>query len=532
MRGRRLVALLALASALAAPARAARVSYVTGGSVYVDAGEAEGLRAGDSLGVLRGGARIAGLLANYVTFHRAVCDTAWTAAAVQVGDSVFFSPHVIAVPPAPVAVAPPGSAPRDSARGRAAAGLGRPAGLHGRLGARLFAVTTDGGGRLTQPGGDVRLEGTELGGSPLEVAADFRGQHVVSRPAGGATVTDTRGALYRLTLGVRSADDRRRVTVGRMVAPGLASLSLFDGALAESRGARWDLGAFAGVQPEPLRLRFASDVVQGGAFARWHTTTATVRRTLLAGLASSTSHGRPDRDFAFLQGDYGDRTVRASLQQEVDINRGWRRERGGSALTASGTHADLTLHLRPPGLARGPARRITVFGGFDSRRNVWVYRDRATPETEFDDRLRQGAWAGLALDGADHLRLSGDARVSTIAGGERQTGWSAAIEGSRLGAANLGLRARIARLTGAGLVNLLASVGAGLDPSDWAHLEVTGGLRRTHDDVAALTDEVRWEGVDLDVSLPRRTYLDASFENDHGGADPSRQVYASLSWRF
>ena len=49
-------------------------------------------------------------------------------------------------------------------------------------------------------------------------------------------------------------------------------------------------------------------------------------------------------------------------------------------------------------------------GGFDTRRSVRLYRNRVTPETEFDDSQRQGVRLGLTLQSKVHFRAALDAR--------------------------------------------------------------------------------------------------------------------------
>ncbi len=530
-----------------AAGREARVSYLAGASVYVDAGRAEGLREGDSLTVVRGGKPIAWLRASFLSSHRASCDTLGTLAPVQVGDVARFVPSLpglvdagrdsnavapgaaraIATPPAgppvpgPAPGVPPGIAASVAPAPRVARGGGP---LRGRLGARFLTVQSDGGNRLTQPAFDLRLDGVSLGGAPVDLAVDFRGRRVTQSGPGRTPSNRDRGLFYSLALATHDAGGHYRLTVGRQLSPALAPVNLFDGALVERRGARWNAGLFSGTQPEPLRLGLSGAIVQGGGYVEWHQPPGAARRwTVSSGAISSYDHGNTNRDFGFLQGYYLDRAVSATLSQEVDVNRGWKRERGQPSLQATGTF--LTTNVRV-----GSA--LSLRAGFDTRRNVWLYRDRTTPENLFDDRYRQGGWGGAMLDVAHHFRLTGDARTSSIAGARRQDGWTGGLEGYRFTPLNLALRARYSRFTGGGQENSLASFGAGLDPLGRVHLEMTGGQRTTRDALAGAGERSQWLGADLDVMLPGRAYANASFENDTGGLGASRQAYFGLSWRF
>jgi hypothetical protein len=85
-----------------------------------------------------------------------------------------------------------------------------------------------------------------------------------------------------------------------------------------------------------------------------------------------------------------------------------------------------------------------------------------------------------------------------------------------------------ARSTGGGRLAL----GAGCEPVAGAHLEPSGGKRRTEDTLSGLTDDVDWTGADLDLALPARVSLDASVQDERGGAAPTRTFHAGRVLRF
>jgi hypothetical protein len=543
-----LVAILAPGGSAAQVARLeARVSYLAGGSVYVDAGRSKGLREGDSLVVVHDGKAIAWLRASYLSSQRAACDTLRTLAPIQIGDLASFASRT---PEAGVAnrdtsaaetSAPPGVAsPLPSvstltpASGVTAGGNTpatprvreerRAGSLRGRIGARFLTVQTAGGGRLTQPALDVRLDGASLAGTPLDLAVDFRGRRVARSFPGRPAQNDDRGLFYRFSLATRDPKGHYRLSLGRQLSPALAAVNLFDGVLAEQHGRRWSVGVFSGTQPEPLRLGVSGSILQGGGYLEWHQPAASARRwSVTGGAITSYDHGNTNRDFGFMRVFYLDRVLSATLSQEADLNRGWKRDLGQPALQATGTF--LTTNVRV-----GSA--LSLRAGYDNRRNVWLYRDRITPENLFDDRYRQGGWGGALLDVAHHVRLTGDRRTSSIAGARRQNGWTGGLEGYRFTPLNLTARARYSRLTGAGMENTLASFSIGLDPLASVHLEAAAGRRTTKDLIRAVVEQTKWQSADFDLTLVRSAYLNASFESDAGDIGRSQQAYLGLSWRF
>jgi len=512
------LALLAgMSLAGAAVAATAKVSYLAGGSVYVAAGEKEGLAVGDTVVVERDGRAIAWLRVAALSSHRASCDTLRTLERVQVGDPVAFAARAVA----PATGAAPPVAPSPASKAARPAWAAR---LHGRLGARYLTVDTDGAGTIRQPALDLRLDGTGVGGLPLDVGLDLRGRRVTFQRPGGGTETDDRTRVYRLAAATHDSAGRWRLTLGRQISPALSPVNLFDGALAERRGARWSAGLFTGAQPEPLRMGLSGDIVEGGGFVEWHQPAASQERwSVSGGAVSSYQGGSPNREFGFVQLFYLDRGFSAFGAQELDLNRGWKRDLGEPALAPTSTYLNASLRALPG---------LSLRAGFDNRRSVRLYRDRVTPETEFDDRWRQGSWGGLSLDLAGHLRLGGEARTSAIGGSRRLNGWSGAAELVRLGPLEAALRGRLSHAKGAGIESDLASLGLGLDPMAWSHVEVTGGLRRTKDPLAGTQEDTRWESADLDLTLARRAYLNVSLQRDHGGLTPGSQAYFGLSWRF
>jgi hypothetical protein len=491
-----------------------KVSYVSGASAYVDAGRNDGVRIGDTLGVVRAGRQVAALLVTYSASHRAACDTLWTRTLLALGDEVRYMAAPVAAPDVVVPALTAAAEPR--------ARVSRPHRLRGRVGARWLSVETA-GGRFQQPALDMRLDGNGSGGGHVDISLDMRSRRTTRDFVGSSRRTDEFARVYRATLTVRSLDSHHGFVVGRQTSPTLASINLFDGALLRSGTDRYTFGLFSGTQPDPLRYEFSSDIIQSGAFVEWRQAPRAERRyTVAAGGVTSQQRGQPNRDFLFAQGNWFSTGLSTSLTQEVDINRGWKRALGEPAIAPTSTF----------GMARVMVTRWAgVSAGYDNRRNVRLYRDRLTPETDFDDIYRQGAWLGSDAQFVKHLRVA--AEVRTTAGGDRSHAWNWSTEVFRLGPVNGAVRARMSRYDASSVTSELASGSVGLDPWPLSHVEAAGGVRRTRSGPAGLDDVEHWQSVDVDVTLGRRWYASGGWEHDRGGASgQSRQLQGGLSWRF
>lgn len=516
-----LAALAAWLAGSEARAATARVTYLAGGSVYVDAGRLDGIGEGDTLVVLRGSVRVARVRASFLSSHRASCDTLEVSRPIQVGDAVEYRPKRAPADAAPLSA---GAAPDSSSLAPAPPARRGPRPFRGRVGIRYLGVQSGAAlGEFRQPGLDARLDATRLGGAPVDLAMDVRAHRSTWSGAGDTLALAAETRVYRLALDWHDRPGQRRLRIGRQSSGAFSSVSLFDGVLAEVGGERWSAGAFGGTQPHPLGLGLSSDIVEFGAYLGWRAPTGADRRWRVElGGVSSQQQGETNRDFLFAQGYFHRGRLSGSAAQEVDVNRGWRAQ-NEAALAPTSTFLQSRWQV---------VEAVALRAGFDNRRNVRLYRDRLTPETDFDDRYRQGAWAGATVDLARHVRLDADYRGRGGGASERSHTWTGGLELYRLSAVNGLVRTRASRYRSDLATSDLVSFSLGLDPFAGFHVEASGGSRSTEDELGGAREQVRWEGVDLDLALALRWYLVGSYQHDHGDLEDMEQIQAGLSCRF
>lgn len=507
-----------------------KVVYLAGASVYVEAGRTDGLAEGDTLDVLRGSRTIARLIVTAVSSKRAACDTFAVIEAPGLGDAVRFrvpADRVVGAAPSGQAVSLRPAAPDTAGAASDLADAGRMEGVapprgsrgrpwRGRLALRYLSVEPGSGSGYAQPALDVRVDGRGSGVMPLDLSIDVRSRRTYR---GGQQ--DDVARVYRMLLAA-GAPGSRRVTVGRQLSPALASVSVFDGVLVETGGTgRWSAGAFAGAQPEPARFRPSSDVIEGGAYAQARATQGPRRSwTLTFGGVHSLSHGQVNRQFGFVNGFYMHPRLTLAATQEIDLNTGWRRTMGDPALSFSSTFLSARTQIAPG---------LTLSSGYDGRRSVRLWRDRLTPETEFDDAYRRGVWSGLSGEAFGHVRLTLDGRWN----GDGDQSWR-----SRSGAAELfaippfaaRARWRVTTYHNDMTHGSLQAGGLDFDPLPFAHVEWSAGVRTSRDGVN--DSRTTWQSVDADLHLTRRAYLMLSAEWDRGEGLDARQLHTGLSWLF
>ena len=506
-----------------------RVTYLTSTTAYVDAGRDDGLHPGNKVEVIRAGKTIAVLRVTDVSSHRAACVIESSTAAPAVGDTIRYTPGEappdssisarVVTPAIPVAEEP---VERPSAESWA-----RRNGLRGRIGVRYLGVFDQGGfgGDVKQPSADVRIDGNRVGGSSFDAQVDVRARHTLQTVADGREFNDGEARWYRLNTRWRSTGDRYRFTVGRQFSSALANLSTFDGAQFEYDKPRWGLGAFGGTQPEPIDYGFSTDVTEYGAFARFRATPgARVRwETIVAGIGSY-EQGKINREYVALLGNMTSAKVSLMLQQDIDVNRGWKRDAEGSQVSFSNTFA--TARLRA-------SKSLDFDAGYDNRRNVRLYRDYVSPETDFDDTYRQGMWGGVGVGFASRYRVGASARSSTGGSSGDAMSYTLNATASHVTSAHVQLRLRSTRYENDNTDGWMHTVACGSAIGARFMVELFGGYRDDHSKLFAVPDaSTTWFGLDTDVDLGNSLYLNLSGERNDNGAESYDQVYTGLSWRF
>jgi hypothetical protein len=527
---------LARAQQAAASATSARdstrmsaVTYISGQSVYVGAGRSDGVREGMALEVLRGGLVIATIRATYLASRSSSGEIVTSTAAPVIGDSVRYHP---ALDQEAVVVGTDSST--DAEASRRSPSWRRP--IRGHVGVRYFAISQpniDGLGSLMQPSADVYLEATRLGGTPIGLIVDGRSRRTIgSRQIG---TLDERTLIYQVSLSVSDPGSGARLSVGRQYSSALSSVSLFDGVTAEFNRAHWGFGGFGGVQPDVATMGYSTEVREAGGYLQVHNAPdESVPWSVTTGAVSSRDLGQLNREFGFAQVTWTSQIVSLFATQEIDINRGWKRAAGEPAVSPTSTFATLTVR---------PNDEISFQGGIDNRRNVRLYRDYVSPETEFDDAFREGIWGGASLVVLRTLRLGADARFAqggSAGDAAYYTGSLSVGPSSRL---SIDARLRSTSYSTDAFTGWMHAFSAGTAPfGDELRFEVNGGFRTqqlkpgvssaANPGLSAGLNQAQWFGGSVDVSLGRSWYVLLSGTRDGTGVDLTNQFYGSLVFRF
>lgn len=496
----------------AAPSWAA-VTYLSGVAAYLEVGTKQGVVEGTLFTVVRGGQVIGELTATFVSSSRTACTIKEGTPPLMVGDSVRYVPTVAAAPAEVVGAA---RSPTRRATRRAP--------IRGRIGVRYLTSTNAGGMTLQQPSLDLRLDGSQIGGTAFGVTVDARMHR--NSVSGGSTSSPTGATrVYQAALVRQGSVNGSRLAVGRQFATALSPIGIFDGAAFDLHGTRWSGGALAGTVPDPASFAPSAATTEAGVWLQRHNAlgSATSWNATIGAIGSYT-RGEIDREFLYLRGAWNSRTLSVYAAEEIDVNRGWKREAEGRVATFTSTV--LMVHMNV-------SRAVSLGGGLDSRRSVRLFRDFVNPEIAFDDAIRQGQWGQLSIRPSRHVRLQTDVRTNGGGTEGRSSAFTASVSAMQFTSLGLGVRARSTQYQGARSGGRLSSISIEAAPSSALRLSVNTGLRTSKTPGSTVPEtRLTWAGGDLDLNVGRSVYLMLSTYREMGTVSASVQSYGSVTWRF
>ena len=495
-----------------------RVTYVSGESVYLDAGTAGGLLEKAKVEFMRRDTIAAVVEVKYISSSRA-------SGIVVRGDRPVVGDSGRYLAPIQNTLASDSSNASTAGASNAANVRRRSASTtSARVGFRYMQLQTgtSAAGRLTQPALDVRLESHRLGESPFGLVIDARAHN--QRSGDGRSDATTR--VYQANVELQSAGaSPTRMIVGRQLATALSPIGFFDGVTVDADHRLWRVGALAGTQPDVLTFAPAGEIREAGAWIQLHNAPLTQGLyQLTIGVVGSYATASVNREYAIINAIIVTPQYSLYASQELDYNRDWRlaAERG-QAMTWSSTFATGRLALGP---------LLSLNGSYDNRRNVRVYRDFLTPDVSFDDTFRRGYSGGLSLS-IPHAYLNIDSRVSDGGTIGRSTSNTAMLSLSQFTAIGVGVRLRATQYDGPTVSGQLASGSIEISPRGLFRLEASVGRRNdTRSSAGFVASRTTWVGFDADFGIGRSWYVMLSQYWETGTTDRLLQQYAGLSWRY
>jgi hypothetical protein len=174
----------------------------------------------------------------------------------------------------------------------------------------------------------------------------------------------------------------------------------------------------------------------------------------------------------------------------------------------------------------------TLSAGTDTRRNVRLYRDRVTPETEFDDTYRTGSWGGVEVRPTLRTSLAADFRRSD--GGTGGTADSYTLRGGVgfRSLRDLDVHARGTRYLTQFVHGWLGSGDVTVDATSSLRLGASYGLRREDPTWSGTRDDIVWVSGDVDLTVSSSWLFLGTLESTRGDLQKTLEIQGSAIYRF
>lgn len=382
------------------------IKYVGAESAYLNAGSSSGVQRGDSAEVWSDDQIIARLVVVYVAASSSSAQIIESSRTLRIGDRVRLSVSASATPDSNVmeeqlmetpGVGRPVSGDLDETFPR------RPATrIRGRVAAQFYHLDDqeESNNDVTRPALVLRATVENLFTSYLKLSVNVRARQIIrSSAASPGTQSEWSNRIYEIALQYDDPASPLNFQMGRIASNAISGIGIFDGAMVEyglQNG--WSAGVFGGTRPDLSTSEPNTDETTAGLYAAYNAGTGAARwlRTTLA-LAGRYQFGEIDEEFLYVQTYFGlSRRFLVTQSAEISINRGWREQAEGSALGLSNVLINASY---------SPWAAITIDAGYDNRTQVRTYETKDTPDSLFDDALRQGFRAGISANAPLGLRV-------------------------------------------------------------------------------------------------------------------------------
>lgn len=382
-----LAAIIPISSSSADELRAT-VKYVSASAIYLDAGRASGIQPGDRGWIMRGGDTLAAVETTYLSESSTACKVISSLGEVKPGDAVVMvvsAPPPAEAPPSPRELPPPSPAPGWSAQPVKPQPTSQWK-VKGRAAAQIYFQDdlTASNFDYNQPSLSLQSEISHIRGFTINLRMRARR----TNRSTGSSEWDNR--YYEASFKGKSTRYPLTWSVGRTTPGRVSGVGYLDGLAGDYRLIpELSVGAFAGADPDLGGGSTQWDHRKGGIFASYEKGDWSTRRiSAMAAVIGSYNSRTIEREFLYLSTDLVWKPELSFYQSaELEVNRGWRKNVAGGSLTLS----SLMLSARWTA-----TKNHSLSLNYNNRIPTRMWEDRATPDSLFDDALRQGIRLGLS----------------------------------------------------------------------------------------------------------------------------------------
>jgi hypothetical protein len=514
-----------------------KIKYRSVDRVYLEGGKADGLMPGDRVGMFLGDSLAVILEVAYASDHSASCKIISGQGELKSGQMLAVISRVERVASLPALT---DTARSDTAH-TAVVELSRPVTANKRTGkgSHVYGLAAfqwmtqhdqmGGGLDFSQLTMRLNLRASNLWSQPVTLVIRSRGQHDdrARSYSSGLSNSEWDNRIYEFSLSYGGGDNATSFQVGRILPHHLTRVGYVDGAAVDRHlGAGWHLGLSGGAKP---RWQYSSNEVSlqkyGGYIGYENRARKDIQFEQYAVVAGEYHGGEISRELVDLEGSLN---LGSSLwfnnQFEIDINRGWRKEKSGRSFDLSSVYLSARWRL---------SKRVSLGSSYDTRRNYWTYTQQSIADSLFDDQLRRGARADFNLNLPHQFNLNSQIGYRKAAD-EPDPTVSLVLYASKAGIPTTQTRAsvRYSKFNGPSIDGYNYSIRLAQRFGDKLSLEAADGLYRY--DLTSNNDSRSnhwWEGV-LRLEAIRGWYTDLLYQYNSGDDTRGYTFRAEIGKRF
>lgn len=376
-----------------------RVKYRSVDRIYLEGGKADGLLPGDRVGLYVHDSLVTVLEVVYASDHSASCKIVSGDTELKAGQMLTVVGRVERTEQEPVDVSSPvdTSVQTNNVRplAKATRGARSESRVYGSAAIQWMSQhdQTGAGLNYNQSTFRLNLRASNMWSRPMAMVIRTRGQHDDrSRSfSTGASGSDWDNRIYEFSLTYGGNGTATAFQVGRILPRHLSRIGYVDGAAIDfGVGSGWHVGASGGMKP---RWQYSSDDVSlqkyGAYFGYENRDRKNLRIDQYVAMAGEYHGNEISRELIDIQGSLNvSNGIWLNNQFEIDINRGWRRDKSGSSFGLSSVYLSARWRM---------SKHVTFGSTYDTRKNYWTYVQQSIADSLFDDQLRRGARADMNL---------------------------------------------------------------------------------------------------------------------------------------
>jgi hypothetical protein len=515
------------------------VKYLSVENVYLNGGSSDGLSVGNHLFVVGRNQCRTELEVIFVADHSASCKLMTDSCEIAVGDKATLvaenKPDTASIAtaskPDTAKSIPPADTVKPKVKPVAKPTRKGPSNVTGSVSLLLYHWNDQAASNLdfTQSTARLSLRARRLFDKDITFNLRTRGRYDRRERALGAEIgrNSWENRIWEFSFSYEDPSASINAYAGRLLPRRVSSAGYLDGLLLEGRlSDHARLGLFGGTESQWALAENALSLNKAGGYVTFLAGQPTTSYLEQSVAVIGEYHGtNVNRELIALQGRISQSSRWGMFHSaELDINRGWRKEKAGNSINLSSLYLGTYYRVSP---------RVRLGLSYDNRTNYWTYETKSTADSLFDDHLRQGIRTQLDLSLSQHLQ----AGVSY--GLRKRAGDSKATKSYSLNLSKSGLW----RPTSMAFVQL-ASFNGPLERGDNYSARVNDFVTRStsvslayggYSYRAELDSSHRknhWFEIGMQSDLGRKYFLSLSSQFNSGDDIHGVTLQSELGWRF